>query len=180
MDFLKALFKVRRPTFNLLLVALFFTPAVASFYLGIQPHVVSTGSMKPNINPGDVILTKLSKAAEIRRGDVILLFDNGSQRSEAHRVLEVAYKDGDSQITTKGDSNPLPDPMLSEPGNKPLQKVVLVIGNAGYVLELTHSSEAKIVGGGVILSVISLRGIKHLRSKKNSLKKSITPQKQVS
>jgi hypothetical protein len=70
--------------------------------------------------------------------------------------------------------------MLSEPGNKPLQKVVLVIGNAGYVLELTHSSEAKIVGGGVILSVISLRGIKHLRSKKNSLKKSITPQKQVS
>jgi signal peptidase I len=136
--------------------------------------------MKPNINPGDVILTKLSKAAEIRRGDVILLFDNGSQRSEAHRVLEVAYKDGESQITTKGDSNPLPDPMLSEPGNKPLQKVVLVIGNAGYVLELTHSSEAKIVGGGVILSVISLRGIKHLRSKKNSLKKSITPQKQVS
>jgi signal peptidase I len=175
-DFLKALFKARRPTFNMLLVALFFTPAAASFYLGIQPHVVSTGSMKPNINPGDVILTKLSKAVELRKGDVILLFDNRSQRSEAHRVLEVAIKDGESLITTKGDSNPLPDPMLSEPGNKPLQKVVVVLSNAGYVLELTHSSEAKLLGGAAILSVISLRGIKHLRSKRNSSKKPLLHQ----
>jgi signal peptidase len=171
---LKALIKMKRPTLNVFLILVFFTPAVASFYLGIQPHVVSTGSMKPNINPGDLIFTKFSKAMEINEGDVILLFDNSNNSTKAHRVIKVLHQEGVSQITTKGDSNPLPDITISEPSNMPVQEVEFIIGNAGYVLEATHSTEAKFLFGGVILFVILVRGVSNSRSNKEKLGKSIT------
>ena len=172
---LKALIKMKKPTLNVVLIMVFFTPAVASFYLGIQPHVVSTGSMKPNINPGDLIFTKVSRAIEIKKGDVILVFDNNNNSKKAHRVVKVLHQEGVSQITTKGDSNPLPDTTISEPSNKPIQEVELIIGNAGYVIEATHSTEAKFLFSGVILFVILVRGISASRSGKEKLEKSITP-----
>jgi len=172
---LKALIKMKKPTLNVVLIMVFFTPAVASFYLGIQPHVVSTRSMKPNINPGDLIFTKVSRAIEIKKGDVILVFDNNNNSKKAHRVVKVLHQEGVSQITTKGDSNPLPDATISEPSNKPIQEVELIIGNAGYVIEATHSTEAKFLFSGVILFVILVRGISASRSGKEKLEKSITP-----
>jgi signal peptidase I len=172
---LKALIKMKKPTLNVVLIMVFFTPAVASFYLGIQPHVVSTRSMKPNINPGDLIFTKVSRAIEIKKGDVILVFDNNNNSKKAHRVVKVLHQEGVSQITTKGDSNPLPDTTISEPSNKPIQEVELIIGNAGYVIEATHSTEAKFLFSGVILFVILVRGISASRSGKEKLEKSITP-----
>ena len=172
---LKALIKMKKPTLNVVLIMVFFTPAVASFYLGIQPHVVSTESMKPNINPGDLIFTKVSRAIEIKKGDVILVFDNNNNSKKAHRVVKVLHQEGVSQITTKGDSNPLPDTTISEPSNKPIQEVELIIGNAGYVIEATHSTKAKFLFSGVILFVILVRGISASRSGKEKLEKSITP-----
>ena len=85
------------------------------------------------------------------------------------------HQEGVSQITTKGDSNPLPDTTISEPSNKPIQEVELIIGNAGYVIEATHSTEAKFLFSGVILFVILVRGISASRSGKEKLEKSITP-----
>ena len=163
-DILKALLRLKKPTFNVILILLFFAPAVASFYFGIQPHVVSSGSMRPNINPGDVVLSRISKVQEISSGEVILLFDNKTKTVEAHRVVNIVHRKEESEITTKGDSNPIEDQVMIEPSNLPLQKVVFVLPKAGYLLQATHTPQAKYLGGGLILTVISVRGIQKLRN----------------
>ena len=164
MDILKVLLRLKKPTFNVILILLFFAPAVASFYFGIQPHVVSSGSMRPNINPGDVVVSRISKVHEISSGEVILMFDNKTKTVEAHRVVNIVQRAEESEITTKGDSNPTKDQVIIEPSNLPLQKVVFVLPKAGYLLEVIHTPEAKYVGGGLILAVISVRGIQKLRN----------------
>lgn len=171
MDILKDLLRLKKPTFNVILIVLFFAPAVASFYFGMQPHVVSSGSMTPNINPGDVVLSRISKVQEISAGEVILLFDNITKTVEAHRVVNIVHRKQKSEITTKGDSNPIKDPVMIEPSNLPLQKVVFIIPKAGYLLEATHEPLIKYLGGGLILTLIFVRGIQKL--KKSTIKERV-------
>lgn len=174
MDKFKVLSHLKKPTFNFFLIILFLTPAVASFYFGLQPHIISSGSMRPHINPGDVVLTKPEKVAVISTGEVILLFDNGLKSLEAHRVVEIVRRIDESIITTKGDSNPNKDPVLTQPSNLPLQKVVFVLPNAGYLLEITRSDSAKYLVGAMILILIMARSILKSRKKNKDSKDKFT------
>ncbi len=65
MKYIKKVTGLKAPSFGIVLLMLFFAPAVASFYFGVQPHVVSSARMQPEINPGDVILTRLIKVSEL-------------------------------------------------------------------------------------------------------------------
>lgn len=180
MEYIKKVTGLKAPSFGIVLLMLFFAPAVASFYFGVQPHVVSSASMQPEINPGDVILTRLIKVSEVKRGEVILLFDNKVQAVQAHRVINVLHDLGTSDITTKGDSNPLEDKLISEPSNQLLQKVVLVVPNVGHVLEATHSSSAKYLGGFGLLSIFVIRMIQRVRISKSKNEEKITATKSES
>ena len=77
---------------------------------GLEMFVVTSGSMTPGIDPGDVVMVN-TKNPSPRVGDVIT-FQPGESPSVyvTHRVVEVARSEGTPiEYVTKGDANPSAD-----------------------------------------------------------------------
>lgn len=78
----------------------------------VYPSIILTGSMEPDIRPGDVVLiTKVKEEKDIYQlavGDVINFDQNGINIT--HRIIEVIYDEaGNISFQTKGDNNQSPD-----------------------------------------------------------------------
>jgi signal peptidase I len=74
---------------------------------GIQPLVEQSGSMAPELRPGDLLLVSGVPASQVRRGDVITFRDpHGLARTVTHRVLGVRRAAGGRlRVETRGDAN---------------------------------------------------------------------------
>jgi len=75
---------------------------------GYKIMTVLTGSMAPDIRPGDIIIDKHGESKDIKVGDVITYRVN-SEIIITHRIIEVANKDGQLLFKTKGDANNVED-----------------------------------------------------------------------
>lgn len=71
---------------------------------GYKTYVVLTGSMKPSINPNDIVIVKKSPKENIKINDVIT-FSKGGNTTVTHRIIEIVNKDGENLYKTKGDNN---------------------------------------------------------------------------
>jgi signal peptidase len=79
--------------------------SLAPMALGWKASVVTTGSMLPDVKPGDVVL--VDPAGTPKRGSVVLVNDPDVPTGRvAHRVVAV---NADGTPTTKGDANPTQD-----------------------------------------------------------------------
>ena len=81
--------------------------------LAVKKTVMS-GSMKPTLNEGDIIIVKYMHPGEIQNGDIIVFWakswgalDPGTP--VVHRVTDIQYSDG-YYYQTKGDNNAGYDP----------------------------------------------------------------------
>lgn len=72
----------------------------------VYPSVVLTGSMRPYLNPGDLIVS-IKNTGSIREGDVIEF--RRDDMWVAHRVLEVRRAGNHRFFVTKGDANAIAD-----------------------------------------------------------------------
>ncbi len=74
-------------------------------FFGIKTYVIVSGSMKPNINIGDIVIVKnIEDKEDIKIGDVIS-FRKG-QSIITHRITNIQYDENQTiKITTKGDNN---------------------------------------------------------------------------
>ncbi len=66
---------------------------------------VKSGSMRPTLEIGDVILMEPVSSSDIEVGDVIIFYKPGTKQLIVHRVVE---KTGEG-LYTKGDANPTVD-----------------------------------------------------------------------
>ena len=76
------------------------------FALGIfpiKPIGIATGSMKPTINVGDLVVIKKCNANDVNENDIIEY--QREDFSVIHRVVEKYQKDGEIFFITKGDNN---------------------------------------------------------------------------
>lgn len=74
---------------------------------GWQPLLITSGSMSPAIEPGDIVVTSPQGDAVLPQGAVITYHDpGGADRVVTHRVI--GYTEG-GEYRTKGDANPTPD-----------------------------------------------------------------------
>ena len=76
------------------------------FALGIfpiRPIGIATGSMRPSINVGDLMIIKKCNANDIKVNDIIEYTKN--DYSVIHRVIDIYQKDGKFFFVTKGDNN---------------------------------------------------------------------------
>ena len=79
--------------------------------IGFRPAVVLTPSMRPAIDPGDLIIYKAVDAETIEVGDVITFWpsedsEESNELSVTHRVIEIrANGDGTLTFITHGDAN---------------------------------------------------------------------------
>jgi signal peptidase len=85
-----------------------FLVILAALVSGVFPHYmigVGSQSMSPTINKGDaIILSKVSKDEQLKKGDIIAFTNN--EKVIIHRIQDITVSnDGKRLYVTKGDAN---------------------------------------------------------------------------
>ena len=127
------------------LVALFVVaPSLLFHFVGIGLSPILTGSMEPQVSPGDVLVTKTIPVNEIQVGDVIALVSQETNVLYAHRVVEIREQSGLFRIVTKGDANQEADlaPYLASP-NDVVAKSVATVPWIGHPLVYLTSVQGR-------------------------------------
>ncbi len=108
--------------------------AIVWFSVGlfpIQPTLVASGSMRPVIDVGDVIIISKVSPDSIITGDVIQFRTQGDY-PVIHRVIGIVETEGSKLFITKGDANNRPDADPVLPGNV-VGKAVFTVPKIGWV-----------------------------------------------
>lgn len=116
-------------------------------------YVVLTGSMLPQIQVKDVVVTKKVDASELKEGDIITFLSSDERflgLTVTHRIKEVNKDDNTGKYTfvTKGDNNQVADTALVQDYNI-LGKVILKVPKIGYLQEFLATK-----GGWIIVILI--------------------------
>lgn len=115
-------------------------------------YVVLTGSMLPEIQVYDVVITKKQDAKDLQEGDVITFASSDARFAGTvitHRIIKKNYSSKNKSYTfqTKGDNNNVADSALVTPENI-YGKVILKIPKLGYLRDFLASD------GGWILVIL--------------------------
>lgn len=78
---------------------------------GATPYTVMTGSMRPSLPPGALVVVRPTTIGEITIGDVITYqLESGEPAVVTHRVVGIGVDGaGETVLQTQGDANPDPD-----------------------------------------------------------------------
>lgn len=81
-----------------------------TYYFGLKPTLILTGSMEPTIHVNGTVILKDCDINEIEVGDIIRYYDDVRNFYVLHRVIEKNTDDrGEEYVITQGDANELPD-----------------------------------------------------------------------
>lgn len=136
--------------------------AIGVIGLGLRLGPVLSGSMRPGIQPGDLVITEPVLVTDLRPGDVVSFYPPGREIPVIHRLLSVTQKTGAVWITTKGDANDAADPW----GEVMLQgsrtwRLVAVLPSLGYVPLWFQGLRAPLlVLAGLVLAFSGLRAVR--------------------
>lgn len=118
----------------------------------ISLYTIVSGSMEPNINIYDVVVSKkVNSPDEIKVGDVITFVSTSSiskGMTVTHRVVEIVKTENGVAYKTKGDNNLSPDSAPAEYNNL-IGKVIIHIPQLGRAQEFLAKK-----GGWLIVIVI--------------------------
>ena len=91
-----------------LLVAMVALPRLA----GGTAYTILTGSMEPELPPGELVVVRPVDPAAVAVGQVVTYqLESGKPAVVTHRVVSVAVTGGGERVfTLQGDANPAPDP----------------------------------------------------------------------
>jgi signal peptidase len=94
-----------------LVVAVLAVSVVVPRLGGATAYTILTGSMKPGMPPGTLVVVRPTPVDQIKAGDVITFQQrSGDPTVVTHRVVSVGVAlDGKRQFMTKGDANDAPD-----------------------------------------------------------------------
>lgn len=115
-------------------------------------YVVLSGSMLPDIQIKDIVVTKKVPAEELEVNDIITFITPDTRFggiSVTHRIIDKYYDEalGTYSYRTKGDANNVADSVLV-PNNNVLGKVILKVPKLGYLQDILSSK------GGLIIVVL--------------------------
>ena len=96
----------------------------------VQPTTVISGSMRPSLDVGDVVIIAKVSADTIKPGDIIQ-FREAEGIATVHRVVEIQEIEENMVFVTQGDANraPDPDPVLAD---NVVGKVIFSIPKVGW------------------------------------------------
>lgn len=114
---------------------------------GYKSFVILTGSMEPNLMPGDMIFAKSSTKENLKVGDIITFWQNDTSTSTTHRIVDIIEKDGKTYYQTKGDNNSSNDSDLV-PYEKIVGTMIFRVSKMGKMLMGISST------GGIALILI--------------------------
>ncbi|MFC4244166.1 signal peptidase I [Gryllotalpicola reticulitermitis] len=106
-----------RITQNIVLAAVAVIGALAIVFvavalvMGLRPADVVSGSMRPTLPVGSIVLTKEVPASTLKVGDIVQLPRQDTDGVVTHRIQHIAAaSNGTYRLTLKGDANKLADP----------------------------------------------------------------------
>jgi len=145
-----------RGTVGLAIVA-FLGLAVGPHVLGYRTLTMLTGSMAPEINPGDVVVVTPLATSQVAKGMVITYhIPVGDHSLITHRVISVQHDSGGKvTVNTKGDANKAADPWTATlQGDTAYQVrgVVPEIGNLIRVLRTPGVTDVLLYGAPALLA----------------------------
>lgn len=130
--------------------------ALVPFLFGLQPLAINSGSMRPAINPGDVVVVAPEAAHPVPAGTVVTYHDPAEgDRLVTHRVVD--HLD-DGTYETKGDANDTADSTSLPPSNvvgRP-RLLVPVLGQPAVWLRSGHYLWFGLSVLGSVLAVLGL------------------------
>ena len=123
---------------------------------GATPYTILTGSMRPSMPPGTLVVVRPVEADDVRVGDVLTYqLRSGDPEVVTHRVVSVGVDgDGDRVFRTQGDANDIAD----EAWVKPVQvKGVLWydVPHLGRVTNLLNGAQRQLVLTVVVGSLLA-------------------------
>jgi signal peptidase len=117
-------------------------------------YVVSSGSMIPVLNVGDILIVKDGNTFNSLKVGDIIVFDRpqGGDRVIVHRIIEISDRFGEKVIVTKGDAN---DGIIPGTDFPILEKdyigsVAYVVPKVGLVLKYLNPPVNYIIIAGII------------------------------
>ncbi|MGM0590717.1 MAG: signal peptidase I [Halobacteriota archaeon] len=122
----------------LLVVAPFVVYAVPGVVGADEGYVVLSGSMQPEIAPGDVVIVGAVDPESVAVGDVITFTRSATRPPVTHRVIEVVEDDQGLAFRTMGDANEEADSALVRPAQV-VGRVTFTIPYIGHVIQFTNS-----------------------------------------
>lgn len=122
---------------------------------GATPYAVLTGSMRPAMPPGTLVVVRPVDPSDITTGQVITFMPKENDPSVVtHRVVGLGFDGTGTTFTTKGDANDAPDPT-------PVRAVQVVgerwyfVPYLGYLTDLFTGQQRTVgilvVTGGLLL-----------------------------
>jgi signal peptidase I len=120
-----------------LAVVTFAVVAVGPHMLGYRTMTMLTGSMAPEIDPGDVTIVTPIGISDVTEGMVITYHRPIEDHSlVTHRVVSVeTAPDGTVSVQTKGDANPAIDPWTATLEGDTAYRVRAVIPELGHLIQ---------------------------------------------
>lgn len=76
-------------------------------FFGIKAYVIISGSMKPELDIGDIVIVKNTDAKELKEGDIISY--RKGQSVVTHRISQIVMETKEKKYRTKGDNNNVED-----------------------------------------------------------------------
>lgn len=108
---------------------------VIPLILGAVPLTVLTGSMRPGIQPGDVVVAAPVAAHDLRLGDIVTFQpESDNPTLITHRIVELSDGDAGVQLITRGDANSADDPQIL--AEQVRGRMLYVVPKIGYVTNM--------------------------------------------
>ena len=112
--------------------------AVLVIYFQTSFLVVSSRSMEPMMQVGDLIAVRPVEISTVQKSDVLVLSVPDIENLRySHRVVDISRELNGYLIKTKGDANPAPDAWSLNVSDKEVPKVIAVLPTS-FIFALTH------------------------------------------
>ena len=118
---------------------------------GATPYTILTGSMRPELPPGTLVVVKPVDVEDIGVGNVVTYqLTSGEPTVVTHRVVAVGFtSDGSRVFTTQGDANNGPDPKKVIPAQIK-GKLWYAAPHLGRVSNLIDNAQRHAINGVVV------------------------------
>lgn len=119
---------------------------------------VLSGSMRPGLQPGDIVVTQRVPISDLHVRDVIVFHPpNEPQQQTVHRIVKLHVRNGTTVITTRGDANTIEDPEVTALRGTTTYRVARVVPLVGYPAVWLSGGHhgLLVVGLGVLLLIVA-------------------------
>jgi signal peptidase len=116
----------------------------------VQAMTVLSGSMRPTLGVGDLVLSQVIRADDLRAGDVVTYQDSQGDRFITHRVQSISWRGELADVVTRGDANDVAE-YWTVPASGRVGRVVLHVPRLGYLLGSLATTAGHV--GGVAVAV---------------------------